>query len=185
MYLQRTFLFFIAGTAMVGLSQAQDVRTTLTIEEPQVREMVITEGYDDPITIEREENLWRVKSTESGSNEEIVLFVDNDGNVLSASEVTTMRISQDASGFEETDQHEIVGPLVTDITRARRRLRKQFLKLVKILRGKPARAGVRQRRKIRLRTHTRPGGKTRQQGKLATSDNFRMRRQHLLEQCRA
>ncbi|MCA9017175.1 MAG: hypothetical protein KDA77_17720 [Planctomycetaceae bacterium] len=92
---------------MVVLSQAQDVRTTLTIEEPQVREMVITEGYDDPITIEREENLWRVKSTESGSNEEIVLFVDNDGNVLSASEVTTMRISQDASGFEETDQHEI------------------------------------------------------------------------------
>jgi hypothetical protein len=66
---------------------------TLVIKEPEVRAIVTQAGYGDPVLVERDGNLWRVQSLDNDSAAEVTLFVNQEGDVLGASEVARERIS--------------------------------------------------------------------------------------------
>jgi hypothetical protein len=76
------------STALAGTALAETTTiTTVTIEEPEVRSIVTEAGYSDPVLVEHEGDLWRVRSVSKNSNEEVTLFVTGDGRILAASDV--------------------------------------------------------------------------------------------------
>lgn len=79
----------------LGLTLAGSVAAeTIVITEPEVRTIVVKEGYGDPISIVREGDYWRAKSTDATNKREITLFVTADGKVLGAAEVARSRITK-------------------------------------------------------------------------------------------
>lgn len=79
------------GLAVAGNATAAD---TVVIEEPEVRTIVMAEGYGEPIVVSREQDMWRVRTTDSDSDGEVTVFVNAQGQLLGASEVVESRITQ-------------------------------------------------------------------------------------------
>lgn len=64
----------------LSLSLAASVAAeTIVISEPEVRTIVVKEGYADPISVVREGDMWRVKSVRTNSPGEVTVFVDAEG----------------------------------------------------------------------------------------------------------
>jgi hypothetical protein len=85
-----TILALSIGLALCGTTLAE---TPVVIDETKIRTIVTEAGYGDPILIEQDAELWRVKSLDSGSGEEVTLFVNEEGKVLGAAEVARTRIT--------------------------------------------------------------------------------------------
>lgn len=77
------------GLALAGSVVAE----TIVISEPEVRTIVVREGYGDPISVVREGDYWRARSIDSKKQGEVTVFVDADGKVLGAAEVARRRIT--------------------------------------------------------------------------------------------
>jgi hypothetical protein len=67
---------------------------TLIIKEPEVKTIVTTAGYAEPLLIKQDGGLWRVKSLDNYSDTEVTIFVNNEGEILGASEVIESRIAE-------------------------------------------------------------------------------------------
>jgi hypothetical protein len=78
------------GLALAGSAVAE----TIVINEPEVRTIVVKEGYGDPILVERDGDLWRAKSINKAGDGEVVLFVNSEGQVLGAADVARTRITE-------------------------------------------------------------------------------------------
>jgi hypothetical protein len=66
----------------------------LVIKEPEVRTIITDAGYGDPVLIEMDGKLWRVKSIDNDSDAEVTLFVNQEGEILGAAEVVESRITK-------------------------------------------------------------------------------------------
>lgn len=75
------------GVTLAGAAAAQ----TVVLAEPEVRTIVTRSGYADPLVIERDHDLWRVRSL-SPAGEKVTLFVNADGEVIGAADVARTRI---------------------------------------------------------------------------------------------
>ena len=73
--------------AFAGAAAAE----TIVLAEPEVRTIVTKAGYGEPVTIKREETLWRVRSL-NPAGQEVTLFVDDKGSVLGAADVARTRL---------------------------------------------------------------------------------------------
>ena len=79
----------------LSLSLAGSVAAeTIVISEPEVRTIIVKEGYADPISVVRDGDLWRVKSVRTNSPGEVTVFVDSEGKVLGAADVVRTRITK-------------------------------------------------------------------------------------------
>ena len=78
------------GLALAGSAVAE----TIVINEPEVRTIVVKEGYGDPILVERDGDLWRAKSINKAGDGEVTLFVNSEGQVLGAADVARTRITE-------------------------------------------------------------------------------------------
>lgn len=66
---------------------------TLVIKQPEVRTIITEAGYGDPILIEQDGGLWRVKTIDVDSEAQVTLFVNERGEILGASEVVELRLA--------------------------------------------------------------------------------------------
>lgn len=78
------------GLALAGSVAAE----TIVITEPEVRTIVVKEGYADPISVVREGDMWRVRSVRSSAPGEVTVFVDAEGKVLGAADLVRTRITK-------------------------------------------------------------------------------------------
>lgn len=79
----------------LSLSLAGSVMAeTIVITEPEVRTIVVKQGYADPISVVREGDMWRVKSVRSSSPGEVTVFVDSEGKVLGAADMVRTRLTK-------------------------------------------------------------------------------------------
>lgn len=85
----KTLLAASLGLCLIGPVCAGSVM----LEEPEVRTIVTDAGFGDPVRIERDGRLWRVEAPGTDSDDEITLFVDEDGKILGAADVAEARIS--------------------------------------------------------------------------------------------
>jgi uncharacterized membrane protein YkoI len=92
------------GLALAGSAMAETttVAETIVITEPEVRTLVVDEGFSDPILVERDGDLWRVKSVATGGTDEVTLFVNSEGQVLGAADVARSRMTQTTTTTTET-----------------------------------------------------------------------------------
>jgi len=86
---KRIFTVAAIGMALIGSTFAD----TIVIKEPEVRTIVTEAGFADPILIVREGEYWRVRSPNGEGEKEVTLFVNANGEVLGAAEVTESRIA--------------------------------------------------------------------------------------------
>ncbi len=112
MTLKQTVLAVSLGLALTGSAMAE----TIVITEPEVRTIVVKEGYGDPILVERDGKMWRVKSIDNTSKGEVTLFVNDEGKVLGASEVARLRITETTTTTTKTTTTPAVKP--TPVTEA-------------------------------------------------------------------
>jgi hypothetical protein len=83
-----------ADRTPVVVQQEPEVRTIVThVQEPGVRTIVTRAGYGEPAVVVREGDLWRVESIDNDSDAEVTLFVNEEGEVLGASDVARQRIA--------------------------------------------------------------------------------------------
>ena len=75
------------GLALAGAVAAE----TIVLSEPEVRTIVTRSGYAEPVLIQQEADLWRVRSV-NPSGQEVTIFVNADGELLGAGEVARTRI---------------------------------------------------------------------------------------------
>jgi hypothetical protein len=109
MKLHHKVLTVALSTALAGAALAETTTiTTVTIDEPEVRTLVTDAGYGDPVLVEHEGDLWRVRSVDTKSDEEVTLFVTSDGRILGASEVFELHHDQlDKVRFDELETHPV------------------------------------------------------------------------------
>jgi hypothetical protein len=83
-----------ADRTPVLVQQEPEVRTIVThVQEPEVRTIVTNAGYGEPVVVVRDGDLWRVESVDNDSHAEVTLFVNEEGEVLGASDVARKRIA--------------------------------------------------------------------------------------------
>jgi hypothetical protein len=80
----------LAAALVFGIAGAAAAET-IVIAEPEVRTIVTKAGYAEPLTIQRDETYWRVRSL-NPAGKEVTLFVDANGKVLGASDVARTRL---------------------------------------------------------------------------------------------
>ena len=80
-------LVIALGLAIAGGVSAE----TIVLAEPEVRTIVTRSGYAEPLVVERDHDLWRVRSV-SPAGEKVTVFVNADGELLGASDVARTRI---------------------------------------------------------------------------------------------
>jgi hypothetical protein len=78
----------LAGSA---LAETTTTTTTVTIEEPEVRTIVTEAGYRNPTVIAHEGEIWRVESMDRDTDDDVTLFVTNDGKILGAAELYELK----------------------------------------------------------------------------------------------
>ncbi|NND45004.1 MAG: hypothetical protein HKN58_06740 [Xanthomonadales bacterium] len=81
----------LMSTVLVGPALA--ATATVVLEEPEVRTIVTESGFGDPVLVVREEDLWRVRTTNGDNASEVTLFVNAKGEILGAGEVAKTRIA--------------------------------------------------------------------------------------------
>ncbi len=90
MNVKRTILSVSLGLALTGSVFAD----TILIKEPEVRTIVTEAGYADPVLVVRDGELWRVKTPDGGSDTEVTVFVNSEGEILGAADVARMRVKE-------------------------------------------------------------------------------------------
>jgi hypothetical protein len=75
------------GLALAGAAAAE----TIVLSEPEVRTIVTRSGYVEPLAIERDVDLWRVRTVDP-AGQKVTVFVNAEGEVLGASDVARTRI---------------------------------------------------------------------------------------------
>jgi hypothetical protein len=90
MTLKKLVIAVSLGLVLAGSVTAE----TIVISEPEVRTIIVKEGYGDPISVVREGDLWRAKSVRADSPGEVTVFVDANGKVLGAAEVARTRMTK-------------------------------------------------------------------------------------------
>ncbi len=83
----------LAVSLALGIWGTTLADTPVVIDEAKIRTIITDAGYGDPILIEQDADLWRVKSLDSDSGEEVTLFVSEEGKVLGAAEVARTRVT--------------------------------------------------------------------------------------------
>lgn len=76
--------------SLAGAAMAE----TVVITEPEVRTIIVKEGYGDPISVVREGDLWRAKSVRTNVPGEVTVFVNSEGKVLGAADVVRTRMTK-------------------------------------------------------------------------------------------
>ena len=89
MTFKQSVLTVSLGLALAGSAMAQ----TVVIHEPEVRTIVTKAGYGDPVLVERDGSLWRLKTT-TASNTPVTVFVNEQGEILGAAAVSRTRVSE-------------------------------------------------------------------------------------------
>ena len=102
------------GLALTGSAVAE----TIVINEPEVRTIVVKEGYGDPVLVERDGNLWRVQSRDNDSDSEVTVFVNSEGQVLGAADVARTRITETTTTTTTTSATPAPAPTPTPVTEA-------------------------------------------------------------------
>lgn len=103
----------------LGLTLAGSVAAeTIVINEPEVRTIVVKEGYGDPISIVREGDYWRAKSIDASNKREVTLFVTAEGKVLGAAEVVRGRITKTTTTTTTTVTPAAPAPAPKPVTEA-------------------------------------------------------------------
>ena len=103
----------------LSLSLAGSVTAeTIVINEPEVRTIIVKEGYADPISVVRDGDMWRVKSVRTNSPGEVTVFVDSAGNVLGAADVVRTRITKTTTTTTLTPTTPVPAPAPTPVTEA-------------------------------------------------------------------
>jgi len=90
MTLKQLVVAITLGLALAGSAVAE----TIVISEPEVRTIVVKQGYGDPVLVERDGDLWRARSLNKTGEGEVTLFVNADGQVLGAADVARTRITE-------------------------------------------------------------------------------------------
>lgn len=112
MVLKHLVIAVSLGLALTGSAVAK----TIVITEPEVRTIVAQNGYGDPILIQRDGTMWRVKSIDNTSQNEVTLFVNAEGEVLAASDVARLRITETTTTTTKTSTTPMATP--TTVTEA-------------------------------------------------------------------
>ena len=103
----------------LSLSLAGSVAAeTIVISEPEVRTIIVKEGYADPISVVRDGDMWRVKSVRTNSPGEVTVFVDAEGKVLGAADVVRTRITKTTTTTTLTPTTPAPAPAPTPVTEA-------------------------------------------------------------------
>lgn len=105
----KPFILAIPLSLMLG---APAVAETIIIEKPQVRTIVTEAGYAEPMLIEQDGDLWRVRSLDKANDAEVTLFVNQEGQILGAADVAETRITKTTTTTTTT-----VEPLPEPLTR--------------------------------------------------------------------
>jgi hypothetical protein len=82
-------LALLAGLTMATTTLAE----TIVITEPKVRTIVTDAGYGEPTLVVQEGDYWRVVSTPKNSQENVTLFVNGEGEIVGAADVTRTLIT--------------------------------------------------------------------------------------------
>lgn len=80
-------LVIALGLSLAGAAAAE----TVILAEPEVRTIVTRHGYAEPLVVERDHDLWRVRSL-NPAGEKVTVFVNADGEVIGAADVARTRI---------------------------------------------------------------------------------------------
>lgn len=89
MIIKQTMLAVSLGLVLSGSVLAD----TIVIHEPEVRTIVTKAGYSDPALVERDGTLWRSQTTAHDSTAPVTVFVNEQGQILGAADVSRTRIS--------------------------------------------------------------------------------------------
>lgn len=84
---KHNLLAIALGLSLAGAAAAE----TVILAEPEVRTIVTRQGYAEPLVVERDHDLWRVRSI-SPAGEKVTVFVNADGEVIGAADVARTRI---------------------------------------------------------------------------------------------
>lgn len=103
--LNRTLLALLSGMTLTTSALAE----TLIVKEPEVRAIVIKEGYRDPIVVGRDGELWRVQSYDGDA--EVTVFVTEQGEILGAADVTRTRITETTTTTTTTTSEPAAEPV--------------------------------------------------------------------------
>ena len=114
MTLKQLVIAVSLGLALAGSVAAE----TIVINEPEVRTLVVKEGYGDPISIVREGDYWRAKSIDATNKREVTLFVTAEGKVLGAAEVVRGRITKTTTTTTTTVTPAAPAPAPKPVTEA-------------------------------------------------------------------
>lgn len=109
MKLKQLVVAISLGLALTGLAVAE----TVVLSEPEVRTIVVNEGYGDPILVERDGDLWRAKSISKAGDGEVTLFVNSEGQVLGAADVARTRITETTTTTTTTSAVPATAPTPT------------------------------------------------------------------------
>ena len=90
MTLKQLVVAISLGLALAGSAVAE----TIVINEPEVRTIVVKQGYGDPVLVERDGGLWRARTINKTGEGEVTLFVNAEGQVLGAADVARTRITE-------------------------------------------------------------------------------------------
>jgi predicted small secreted protein len=112
MTLKQLVVAITLGLALAGSAVAE----TIVINEPEVRTIVVKQGYSDPILVERDGDLWRAKSINKTGEGEVTLFINADGQVLGAADVARTRITETTT--TTTTSSAVPAPAAAPVTEA-------------------------------------------------------------------
>jgi hypothetical protein len=91
--MNKRILITMMATTMVASGMAIAETTTITISEQDARTIVTGAGYGEPVLVTQDGDLWRLQSMDKASNEEVILFVNGEGKILSAGDVVELRLA--------------------------------------------------------------------------------------------
>jgi len=112
MTLKQLVIAVSLGLALTGSAVAE----TIVINEPEVRTIVVKEGYAEPTLVERDGSLWRVKSIDNDGDGEVTVFINAEGKVLGAADVARTRITETTTTTTTTSA--VPAPDPTPVTEA-------------------------------------------------------------------
>jgi len=84
---KQKLLTIALGLTLTGAAAAE----TIVLAEPEVRTIVTRSGYAEPLVLERDRELWRVRSV-NPAGEKVTLFVNAQGEILGGADVARTRI---------------------------------------------------------------------------------------------
>jgi hypothetical protein len=91
--MNKRILTAMMATTLAASGLAIADTTTITITEDEARTIVSGAGYGEPVLVTQDGDLWRIRSMDKATDEEVILFVNNEGKILSAGDVVELRLA--------------------------------------------------------------------------------------------